>query len=98
VIDKIQKNNINWTPIFQEINISIPEGIIVKSISNEEYGISMAGVAENRDKLIDMKSKIEKNNCFEEISIPINNIVLKNNIDFKVDFNVSKNCLIKYEE
>lgn len=97
IIDKIQKNNINWIPIFEKINKNIPEGIRISSISNDEFKVVILGMAENRDQLIKMKSQMEKDDCFREISIPINDIVSRNDIDFKVDFKVNKNCLIKYE-
>lgn len=97
VIDKVQKNNINWIPIFKEINDIIPDGIVINSISNEEYKIIMMGTADSRDQLINMKSEMENTQCFEEIAVPINDIVLKNDIDFKLDFKVNKDCLIEYE-
>ena len=97
IIDRIQKNNINWVPVFREINKNIPEGVSISSILNKEYKISMTGIAESREQLIRMKSQMEGNECFKEVAIPINDIVLKNDIDFKVDFKVGKNCLIKYE-
>lgn len=98
IINKVQKNDINWVSVFKEISNNISDGVLVSSISNDEYRITMTGVANNRDQLVEMKSKIEQNECFKNISIPINDIVLKDNIDFEMSFDVEKKCLIYEEE
>ncbi|MDD3498589.1 MAG: hypothetical protein PHH24_03785 [Candidatus Moranbacteria bacterium] len=97
-IEKVQKNITDWVFIIQKVSENIPEGIAIKSVSNEGFKVSMSGVADSRDNLIKMKSQMEEIGCFEEVLIPINDIVLRENIDFKIDFKVSKNCLSKYEE
>lgn len=97
IINKIQNKNINWITIFKKIAQASPEGVVFKSMSNDNYNILMNGVAMDRDKLVELKTNIEKDDCFSEADIPLNNIVLKNNIDFEINLKIEEKCLTLYE-
>lgn len=60
--------------------------------------MTVGGMAESRDALIRVKKSLEEDVCFEEVNVPLNDIVLKNDIDFQIKFKVNDNCLKDYEK
>jgi len=93
VISKIQKNNVNWINMLNKVSEILPVTITLSSIKNSGYTFTVAGEARNRDALVQMKEGFERDSCFNNVDIPLNDIVLKNNIDFELKFDVNKDCL-----
>jgi Tfp pilus assembly protein PilN len=93
IISKIQKDNINWIGVLNKIAEILPTNIVLSSIKSAGYTVTVVGEAENRDALVQMKQGFEGDSCFSNINVPLNDIVLKNNIDFELKFDVDKNCL-----
>lgn len=98
VISKIQKNNVNWISVMSQLSEILPPTITLKSLKNVGYSFIVSGEAESRDALVQMKQGFEGNKCFSDIDIPLNDIVLKSNIEFELKFNVNKECLKLYEK
>lgn len=97
-IRQIQKFNIDWTVLFNKFAILLPQEITLNSIEGDGYGLLVKGIAQNRDALIKMKEELTKDVCFKNIDIPLNNIVLRENIDFELKFDIEDKCLNNYEK
>lgn len=93
LISKIQKSDINWVSVLNKFPEMLPAGVFLSSISNEGYTLLIGGNASNRDALVKTKQNFESDACFKNVDIPLNDIVLKNNIDFELKLEVDKNCL-----
>ncbi len=98
LLQKIQRNDADWLNIFMKINNIVPNGVAISSLKNENYDIVLRGVATTRADLIDLKNGFDKEECFFDVSIPLSDIVLKNDIDFQLEFKVNKDCLLTYED
>ncbi len=94
-IEKAQANSTDWTDVFDKINNLIPSVVVIDSIKGDKNSISIKGVAPLRDDLIEMKKNFSDDDCFEDVNIPLNDIVLKKDIDFEVDFKIKRKCLFK---
>ena len=94
-IEKAQVNSTDWTDVFDKINNLIPSVVVIDSIKGDKNSISIKGVAPLRDDLIEMKKNFSDDDCFEDVNIPLNDIVLKKDIDFEVDFKIKRKCLFK---
>lgn len=92
-VSKIQKSNISWAGVLNKLPDVLPAGVILNSISNEGYSLLIGGVANNRDILVKTKQSFENDSCFKNVDIPLNDIVLKNNIEFELKLEIDKNCL-----
>jgi hypothetical protein len=53
------------------------------------FAVSVRGFSPTREKLIELKSNVEKENLFEKNSFPLGNWVKPDNIDFSFNFEVS---------
>ncbi|KKP79471.1 MAG: hypothetical protein A2271_04035 [Candidatus Moranbacteria bacterium RIFOXYA12_FULL_35_19] len=89
----IKKSQLYWSRFFLKLNGLVFPGIAINSITTLDYSISLQGTSDTRDNLILLKEKLAKEECFLDINLPLDNLVDKNNISFKIDFNLDRNCL-----
>lgn len=94
-IAAIDKAQLYWSKIFEKISQLIPAGIEVRTLTTDQYAVTIVGLSDTRDNLIEFKSKLEENACFSDIVLPLSNLVDKADVDFKITFNVKENCLKK---
>lgn len=93
LVSSIQKNNYYWTNFFYELSSLAPPEVKLNSLVTEEVNISLIGRSETRDDLIVFKERLEKSECFHSVDVPLSNIVKKENIDFRIDLKINKDCL-----
>lgn len=98
LIEQIQQDSVDWLNVFDYINEATPNNITIKSIRNDNHIVTIMGVATTRDQLILFRNNLNKADCFTEINVPLNDIVLKRNIDFQINFKINKSCLSNYEK
>jgi Tfp pilus assembly protein PilN len=91
----IQSSHLYWAPIFDKLSLITPDGIFFTSFSTKEYKIFLVGKAKSRDMLLNFKSNLESDSCLSEVNVPLSNLVVRENIDFQLDFSVNKDCLNK---
>jgi Tfp pilus assembly protein PilN len=92
---KIQAGHLNWNNIFKKLDEATPEGIVITNFSTREYLIMLAGKAKDRNTLLSYKDKLESTECFTAVNVPLSNLVVKDDVDFQIDFSVNQDCLKK---
>jgi Tfp pilus assembly protein PilN len=91
----IRRDQIYWSKLFSKLNEIAFLGIEIDSISTDNYTITISGMANNRDDLILFKEKLESEDCFLGVDLPLSNLVNKDNVEFKIDFFIKEECLKK---
>jgi len=94
-IDKIQKEQLYWSFFLDKISQLVPGKITLNGIITKDYKIILSGIAENRDVLIEFKDNLNGEECFDNIDLPLSNLVSKNNVDFQMEFNLKEECIKK---
>lgn len=91
-VAQIQENFISFSDFLIMITKNINPGIKVDQLSVEkETSIFMlSGTADSRDSLLKLKSDLESLAVFEELSLPINNLLKKDDISFTITAKISK--------
>jgi len=92
-LSKIQAGHLHWINIFQKLSESTPDNIQISNLSTKNYTVFLVGKAKTRDDLINFKNKLGESGCFQNINVPLSNLVVKDNVDFQIDLTVSKDCL-----
>jgi Tfp pilus assembly protein PilN len=95
---KIQAGHLHWANVLNHLGQAVPNGIVVSSLFNKNYNVFLAGKADTRDTLLQFKDSLEKDTCFENVNVPLSNLVVKENVDFQIDFTLSQNCLKSLEK
>ena len=84
--------------VLNKLSLLLPTEVVLNSMSGNGLNLTLKGIAQDRDILIKMKEDIQSDNCFEGVNIPLNNIVLKENIEFELKFVVNIKCLNGHEK
>lgn len=95
LISKLQSNHLKWFGIMGELSVMTPDGIYLSELSTKNYQIFLLGKARSRDDLLNFKGKLESSSCFQNINVPLSNLVVKEDVDFQMDLMVNKDCLKK---
>ncbi|MEI8344136.1 MAG: PilN domain-containing protein [Candidatus Moraniibacteriota bacterium] len=90
---KVQNGHLRWANVFSHLGQAIPSGIAINNFANKNYVVSLAGKALTRNKLLEFKGNLEKDACFGGVNVPLSDLVVKENVDFQLDFNVTQECL-----
>jgi len=93
VLSKIQSGHLHWTNIFQQLSEATPDSIQISNLSTKNYTIFLVGKAKMRDDLLNFKNKLEESSCFQNIDVPLSNLVVEDNVDFQIDLTINKDCL-----
>ena len=94
-IASLKKDQMYWSEIFIKLNNLVFSGISVNSLSTSDYSLSIDGIADTRADLILFKEKLQSEECFSDIQLPLSDLVDKNNIKFKISLNIKEECLKK---
>lgn len=90
---KIQAGHLHWGKVLEKMSSIVPDTITITNFSTKNYQIFLLGKAKNRDILLKFKSELESDQCFENVNVPLSNLVVKDNIDFQMDFSIKQDCL-----
>lgn len=90
---KIQSGHLHWINIFQKLSEAMPDNIQISNLSTKNYAVFLVGKAKTRDDLLNFKNKLEESICFQNINVPLSDLVVKENVDFQIDLIISKDCL-----
>ncbi len=85
-IANIQNNNIDWTNIILRVSKTINNDIKINkiNINKNNNTLSLSGNAKTRNSLLLLKDSLEKYENFNEIKLPIKNLLEKNDINFEI--------------
>ncbi|HPN54654.1 MAG TPA: PilN domain-containing protein [Candidatus Moranbacteria bacterium] len=93
LLAKIQNGHVHWKNVLLEFSNIIPDSVYLNNISNNDYKVFLAGKARSRDDLITFKERLENSACFQDVNVPLSNLVVKNDIDFQIDLVLKEECL-----
>jgi len=86
---KILEISIPAEEILNEIENSKPSGITIskKIVEIDKGNIEISGVSSDRSSLIEFKQRLEENDHFSNVFVPISSLEIETNIDYKMSLN-----------
>jgi len=86
MVESIQNSYYPLSLVLDELASAIPPGITVSSakIDRANQAIELQGLAHTRDDLLALKTELDDSDMFDEINLPISNILQKDNITFAI--------------
>ncbi len=93
-IKLILDNNYYWEkPLIKILDlVSSNDNININEIGTKNNIIDLKGIAVSRESLVNFKNKLENDNCFDKINVPIENLMSKKDINFHIEIKVNQNC------
>ncbi len=95
IADKIQAGQFYWSELFNKINALISPGIKLAGINTQNYDVYLTGNADTRDNLMSFEEKLKGESCFQNVNLPISDLVSQTNVDFQIQFTIKDSCLKK---
>lgn len=92
-VSDIINDRLDWSKIFLIINQNISSGVALNQVISNGFSLSLLGKADTRESLINFKDNLNNSNCFDGVDLPFSNLVSKENIDFKIDLKIKRECL-----
>jgi len=92
-VESIQSNYIVWTNFFIEFSKLVPNDITINSIDVDAKKILIFGQAKDRQDLLNLEKKLKASNLFDNVKIPLENLLRKTDIDFNIKADVNINTL-----
>lgn len=92
-IKTVERSQLYWSRLLDRLSGIIFPGIALDSITTNDYQISISGVSDNRENLVLLKEKLEGEECFSNVDLPLSDLVDKNNVNFQITFNIGPDCL-----
>lgn len=93
-ITRIKGDQLYWSNMFLYLSQSIFSGVSIQNLTTKDYAVFLIGKADSRDSLIAFKEKLEKNECFSAVNLPLSNLVSKESIDFQMDLEIKEECVL----
>lgn len=91
----IQSDFVKWSNIIININAAIPENIEITYLNLEQKTrlFNLHGKALRREDFLTLKSNLEALPYFEELSSPLTNLLLRENVTFEFTGKINSNNL-----
>lgn len=91
--ESIQNDQFYWSKLFEKLSEIIPDGISVIKLASKNNMILIAGMADTRDILVDMRERLSREQCFSNVNLPLSNLVSKDNVAFQIEFDIKDECI-----
>ena len=90
-----QGKHLQWTNVLHELSATMPDSVTLKDVASNDFQLSFTGMAKTRDDLLNFQSALEKSACFQNVNVPLSDMVQKNDLNFQIDLSVKPDCLMK---
>ncbi|HAI74239.1 MAG TPA: hypothetical protein DCS28_02505 [Candidatus Moranbacteria bacterium] len=94
-ISDIALGQIYWSELFLKLNDTVPDSVEISGLSTKDFSVSLAGKAKTRDDLLLFKGNLSHEVCFENVNLPLSNLVSKEDIVFQIDLEIKEDCVKK---
>ena len=93
--ESIQANFIKWSKIIIDINKVIPDNVEISYLNLEQKTrlFNLNGKALKRDDFLTLKTNLETLPYFEELSSPLTNLLLREDVNFEFTGKIKKESL-----
>jgi Tfp pilus assembly protein PilN len=92
-ISNVANDQIYWSILFSKLENAIPDNVTLDGLSTKNFSVYLAGKAKTRDDLLIFRDNLTKEECFDNMNLPLSNLVSKEDIVFQIDMEIKENCI-----
>jgi|SRR3989344_7007595 len=81
---EVQNEFIPWTDFLINFSELVPEDIVIYNVVINGNKVSIKGLAVTRDSLLQLEESLNQSNVFENVDIPLENLLKRENIEFNL--------------
>jgi len=96
-IESIQKEYVKWSNLLTELTKVVPGGVKLNSIelNKNSKKVNITGVSKNREVLLEFQNNLKNLNYFTNITSPISNLLVRENVEFQFTGELSQDIYTK---
>lgn len=94
-ISDVASGQIYWSELFLKLNAAVPDAVELSGLSTKNFSVFLAGKAKTRDDLLLFKDNLSQELCFEDVNLPLSNLVSKEDVVFQIDLKIKEDCVKK---
>lgn len=92
-ISDVSKGQIYWSEFFLKLNGAVPDSVEITDLSTKNFSAYLAGKAKTREDLLRFQDNLNKIECFENVNLPLSNLVSKEDVAFQMDLEIKEQCI-----
>lgn len=92
-ISSITGGQIYWLNLFSKLEDALPDNVEISGMSTNNFLLHFTGKAKTRDDLLLFKNNLEKEVCFENVNLPLSDLVSKEDVVFQIDLEIREDCV-----
>lgn len=93
-LSKMLAQHVTWGDFFRSLDESVPSNIVITNLLSKDDQLTLSGTAKNREALLEFQRRMNDSPCFSESSVPLSNLLEKENIDFALSTTIQEKCLL----
>lgn len=93
-LSKFQDSHLEWSGALEKLTQTVPDEISITGMATKDFRVFLIGRAKTREKLLELQEAINASECFSGLNMPLSNLVSKEDVDFQMDFEIKKECLM----
>lgn len=96
-IESIQKEYVKWSNLLTELTKVVPVGVKINSLelNKNNKKVNITGVSKNREVLLEFQNNLKNLNYFTNITSPISNLLVRENVEFQFTGELSQDIYTK---
>lgn len=94
-LSRILAQHVAWKEFFRALDENVPSDIVITNVLSKDYQVTLSGTAKNREALLEFQRNMNNSSCFSESSVPLSDLLEKENIDFALSATIQEECLIE---
>jgi len=96
-IESIQKEYVKWSNLLTELTKIVPGGVKINSLelNKNNKKVNITGVSINREVLLEFQNNLKNSNYFTNITSPISNLLVRENVEFQFTGELSQDIYTK---
>lgn len=87
-----------WGNLFFLLDEITPTDVAFMEMVTKDYTVSLIGRAATREAFLNFEAALKASSCTSDVKVPISNLFAQREVDFQVDFNIKRECLLNDRE
>lgn len=90
---RLYREHLFWSELLVALDETVPQGIVLSSLSTKEYRVYLSGIAATRNDFLALEAGLRGQACLSDFEIPVSNLFSREHVEFQMDFSISPECL-----
>ncbi|MEI8103293.1 MAG: PilN domain-containing protein [Candidatus Moraniibacteriota bacterium] len=82
-----------WSKLFEKMESLVSAEIVLDSVTNADYQVTITGQADNRDALMSFRDRLAQDGCFDDVRLPLSNLFSQEKVIFQIEVIIHTECL-----